>query len=201
MFKRMLGLVLVALPSLLVCGCPGLAALEQLPAEMLQVRSDVEAFETTWEAGRAAPGADAIDADVLVGCWGMYVLGEGRDGATLSLWQTLHFDAATGELRRTVVQDLFGFAAVFVQYGTFSVNAAGDVVTFTVERIDADVASGDLGDITDRYTALPVYTVNVSRAGDALTAEFLMPDDDPRTPAGFADAWPFVLVRFDCPGS
>ncbi len=59
---------------------------------------------------------------------------------------------------------------------------------FDVTEIEASGLNGAIGDVTDKYATPPQYDVLITRSGDSLKVRFVpLPEDDPRTPAGFAD--------------
>ncbi|MGD8453024.1 MAG: hypothetical protein PVJ57_14490 [Phycisphaerae bacterium] len=199
---RLLGLV--ALTALML---PGGCPLYSLPAALPSVLKSVYNHSSTYSTAESdalravTPGTILDDVETLDGCWGAF---EGIDppktGRNLRMWQALHFDPDSGTLTRYVVQKVFGFIETLdIQIGTYELNDDGSAFTFTVTKIESNLPSGEIADVTDDYETLPVYTVDVTRSGTRLLLQFNMPQDDPRTPAGFLDEYALIHKVFDCP--
>ncbi|MCK4340309.1 MAG: hypothetical protein KAY37_01125 [Phycisphaerae bacterium] len=191
------------------CGMvPFLVGPSELPAELAYVVEHADDFAqeideaSLTEAMRASPTGIALDdLGELAGCWGdLMRIPTTLPNRSLDVYQILHFEPETGKLTRFCSQDLVGaLTFVIIQSGHVSINDDGRIL-FEVTEIRAnDPETGELTDATDKYSRLPQYELRATLDNDQLKAAFVTPEDDPSTPAGFADDIVLIHKRFECP--
>ena len=183
-------LALVSLLLVPIGGCPALGPVE-VPAKLATVLDNASQFAQDDADPLAAVDAGTMVDDLgdLSGSWSAYWREVGEDaGQALAVAQVLTLDSDAGTLERYVYHDLGGLIVdIIIQRGDFSVADDGRM-TFDVTEIEASGLDGAIGDVTDKYASRPKYDVLITRSGDSLKVRFVpLPEDDPRTPAGFAD--------------
>lgn len=171
-------------------GCQFVGQVE-VPAKLATVLDNTSQFAQDDADPLAGVDAGTVVDDLgnLSGSWSAFwrEVGEDPDQA-LAVAQVLIIDPDAGTLKRYVYHNLAGLMVdVIIQRGDYSVADDGRI-TFDVTKIEATGLDGAIRDVTDQYARPPQYDVLITRSGDSLKVRFVpLPEDDPRTPAGFAD--------------